>query len=411
MAAGSLHPACEQGHPHPKGGEQAVQVLGVLAGQDLGRRQKRCLIPGPDAGPDGRSGHQRLSAAHVALQEPVHGGLTRHIGQDLFHGPPLCTGGRKGESVPEGGGVGLLHGCAGGGCAVVLHPPDAQLQDQQLFVDEPPPRREGLLLRGRAVDGPDGVGLGEQAVFFQHPGGQGVGQKLDVREELAHTFGDGAAGQPFGLWVDGLEGGGGHLCVGAHLRVDHLAAEHPAGHDALKIIFLPQLQLLDRIGIVEPCDLEAGHIIPGGDALHPPPAREDAPAGLGEYLGLHDTLGVAGSFGDGIGLREIQIPAGIVAEQVAEGQDAQLLEPLGGLRADALEVAHRSVRGEGGVRLGRHGAASFPESDDTSIVSRRRAKEKRPAGAGREDVQTLLPIRNRPLSPSQKATTRARGRK
>ena len=288
---------------------------------------------------------------------------------------------------------------------MVLHPPDAQLKDQQLFVDEPPPRREGLLLRGGAVDGPDGVGLGEQAVFFQHPGGQGVGQKLDVREELAHTFGDGAAGQPFGLWIDGLEGGGGHLCVSAHLRVDHLAAEHPAGHGALKIIFLSQLQLLDRIGIVEPCDLEAGHIIPGGDALHPPPAREDAPAGLCEYLG------VAGSFGDGIGLREIQIPAGIVAEQVAEGQDAQLLEPFGGLRADALEVAHRSVRGEGGVRLGRHGAASFSESDDMSIVSRRRAKEKRPAGAGREDVQTLLPIRNRPLSPSQKATTRARGRK
>ena len=103
----------------------------------------------------------QMAAAHVALQKPVHGGLARHIGQDLFHGPPLCAGGRKGESVPEGGGVGLLHGRAGGGRAVVLHPPDAQLKDQQLFVDEPPPRRESLLLRGRAVDGPDGVGLGE----------------------------------------------------------------------------------------------------------------------------------------------------------------------------------------------------------------------------------------------------------
>ena len=185
---------------------------------------------------------------------------------------------------------------------MVLHPPNAQLQDQQFFVDEPPPRREGLLLRGRAVDGPDGVGLGEQAVFFQHPGGQGVGQKLDVREELAHTFGDGAAGQPFGLWVDGLEGGGGHLCVGAHLRVDHLAAEHPAGHDALKIICLPQFQLLGGVGIVEPGDLQAGNIVARRDPLHPPPAGQDAPAGLGEHLGLHDALGVARCLGNGVGL-------------------------------------------------------------------------------------------------------------
>ena len=56
---------------------------------------------------------------------------------------------------------------------------------------------------------------------------------------------------------------------------------------------------------------------------------------------------------------KIQIPAGIVAEQVAEGQDAQLLEPLGSLGADALEIAYRGVRREGGVKFGRHGAASF----------------------------------------------------
>ena len=48
-----------------------------------------------------------------------------------------------------------------------------------------------------------------------------------------------------------------------------------------------------------------------------------------------------------------------MAEQVAEGQDAQLLEPLGSLGADALEIAYRGVRREGGVKLGRHTAASF----------------------------------------------------
>ena len=126
-ACGGLHAAGEQGYPHPEGGEQAVQVLGVLAGQDLGGGQQCGLIPGPDAGPDGRSGHQRFAAAHVALQKAVHGRFARHVGQDLFHGPPLCAGGGEGQRLPERRGVGFLHRCAGGGRAVVLHPPDAQL--------------------------------------------------------------------------------------------------------------------------------------------------------------------------------------------------------------------------------------------------------------------------------------------
>ena len=152
------------------------------------------------------------------------------------------------------------------------------------------------------MDGPDGVGLGEQAVFFQHLRGQRVGQKLRVGEELADALGDGAAGQPLGLGVDGLERRRLHLRVGAHLRVDHLTAEHPARHDALKIVFLPQLQLLGGVWIIEPRDLEAGYIVSGGDALHPPPARQDAPAGLCKHLRLHDALGVGGSLGDGVGL-------------------------------------------------------------------------------------------------------------
>ena len=62
------------------------------------------------------------------------------------------------------------------------------------------------------------------------------------------------AGKPLGLGVNGLKGRGLDLFSGAHLRVDHLAAQHPAGHDALKIVFLPQLQFLGGVGVIEPCD-------------------------------------------------------------------------------------------------------------------------------------------------------------
>ena len=237
-------------------------------------------------------------------------------------------------------------------------PSTAQLQHQQLFVNEPPPGGIGLLFRGRAVDGPHGICLGEQTVFCQHFRWQRVGQQLCVGQKLTHTFGNGIAGQALSLGVDGFKGRSLDLLGCAHLRVDHLAAQHPAGNDALKIVFLPQLQLLGGIGIIEPCDLQTGHIVPGGDALHPPPARQDAPAGLCEHLGLYHAFHIGGGLCDGVGLREVDISAGVVAQQVGQRHDAQLLESLGGLGADALQVAHRRVRGEGGMAFGGHGVST-----------------------------------------------------
>ena len=105
------------------------------------------------------------------------------------------------------------------------------------------------------MDGPHGFGLGRQAVFAAHLLRQRVGQKLRVGEELADAFGNDPAGKPLRLGVNGLKGDALHLCIGAHLRVDHLAAEHPARDDALKIILPPEFQLLGGVGVVEPGDL------------------------------------------------------------------------------------------------------------------------------------------------------------
>ena len=78
-AGGGLHAAGQQGNPHPEGGKQPVEPFGVLRGQNFGRRQQRGLISRPDARPDGGSSHQRFAAAHIALQQAVHGGIARHI--------------------------------------------------------------------------------------------------------------------------------------------------------------------------------------------------------------------------------------------------------------------------------------------------------------------------------------------
>ena len=358
-ACSGLHAAGQQGHPHPEGGKHPVQAFGVLGGQNFCRGQQRGLIPRSDAGPDGGSRHQRFAAAHIALQKAVHGSLARHVGQNLAHGPALGSGGGKGQAGPERGRVGKLHGRTGGSGTPVFHPANAQLQNQKFFIDQPPPGCIGLLFGGRAVDGPHSICLGEQTVFCQHFRRKRVGQKLCMGQQLPHALGDGIAGQALGLGVDRFKGRSLDLLGGAHLRVDHLAAQHPAGNDALKIIFLSQLQLLGGIGIIEPCDLQTGHIVPGSDALHPPPARQDTPAGFGEHLSPDDALHIGGRFGDGIGFGEVDISARVVAQQVGQRHDAQLLEPLGGLGADALQVAHRRIRGEGGMVFGGHGVSSF----------------------------------------------------
>ena len=172
------------------------------------------------------------------------------------------------------------------------------------------------------MDGAYRLGLGQQTVFLQHLRRQRVGQQLRVGQKLPDAAGDGAAGQSLGLGVNGLKGRGLDLFSSTHLRVDHLAAQHPTGHDALKIVFLPQLQFLGGVGVIEPCDLQTGYIVPGGDALHSPPTRQDAPAGLCEHLGLYHAFGVGGSFCNGVGLGKVDVPPGVVAQQVCQCHDA-----------------------------------------------------------------------------------------
>ena len=179
---------------------------------------------------------------------------------------------------------------------------------------------------------------------MQHLRRQRVWQQLRMGQKLPDAAGDGAAGKPLRLGVNGFKGCGLDLLGGAHLRVDHLAAQHPAGNDALKIVFLPQLQFLGGVGVIEPCDLQTGYIVPGSDALHPPPAWQDTSAGLCEYLGLHHTFGVGGGFRNGVGLGKVDVAPGVVAQQVCQRYNAQLLEPFCGLGTHPFQVAHRGVR-------------------------------------------------------------------
>ena len=51
----------------------------MLCRKDLGRGEQRGLSPGVDGGEHGAQRDDGLARADLALQEPVHGGVARHL--------------------------------------------------------------------------------------------------------------------------------------------------------------------------------------------------------------------------------------------------------------------------------------------------------------------------------------------
>ena len=137
-------------------------------------------------------GHDGLAAAHVALQEAVHGPRSAHVGPDFGNRLPLARGQLKGEEA-EDAGIDQGRGRQRRGLPhlVLLMPPDGQCQSQQkkLLVGQSPPRAGQLFgvvgrvdLPDRALQRPQVVGL-EIVVgkdFFEHAaeGGNRLGDDL-----------------------------------------------------------------------------------------------------------------------------------------------------------------------------------------------------------------------------------------
>ncbi len=65
------------------------ELLRVLRGEDLGRRHQRRLQSRVMGEHDRRRGDERLAAADIALQQPVHRRAPRHIVRDLRDHPRL----------------------------------------------------------------------------------------------------------------------------------------------------------------------------------------------------------------------------------------------------------------------------------------------------------------------------------
>ena len=95
----ALVAAGEQRHFEPGRRRQFAQGLVMLAGQQLGRRHQGGLVAGFDGVEHGHQGDDGLAAADVALEQPQHPPLRRHVGVDF--GQRLLLAG--GQAIGQGG--------------------------------------------------------------------------------------------------------------------------------------------------------------------------------------------------------------------------------------------------------------------------------------------------------------------
>ena len=106
LPLGRGQPAGQQPPAHAAGRQQAVERLGMLPGQDFGRRHQRRLLAVGHGQQHRVDGDDRLAAADVALQQAVHGVRPGHVGRDL--GDRLVLPGRQLErKQPADAGVDL----------------------------------------------------------------------------------------------------------------------------------------------------------------------------------------------------------------------------------------------------------------------------------------------------------------
>ena len=96
FGGGQVQPAGQQQPIDAATGQQPLDSLPVLVGENLGRGQHRYLIAVLDGDHAGFRGHDGLAASHVALQQAVHGSRGFHVFGDFAQYFFLRCGGLEG---------------------------------------------------------------------------------------------------------------------------------------------------------------------------------------------------------------------------------------------------------------------------------------------------------------------------
>src|SRR5471030_1810246 len=332
--------ASEQRGDVPEFTENLFEVDAVLRGQDLGGGKHRDLVAVFNSDDGGFGGDDGFAAAHVALQETVHGTRLFHVVGDFLDHALLRPGGFEWQHGLDALAHAIvdLEGDAGKGAGLGTLESDAALQPEEFFEDE------AELRRGAEGVKQAEVAFGRRKVDVANGGPvvgqlQGAAEKLrqvvfDRAERLKDAVGDGAedAGGEFaGGLIDGDDAAGVQrgLAIVIVARKDfEFGVEH--GELAREAV---------ELDLAEEGDLEAIAQHVGEIAAVEPLAEQDGAGGIGEahfeeaQIAAAETgeLGgtdfgydrghfAGGQLGDGLHVAAVFVAEGDVAKQVFHGE-------------------------------------------------------------------------------------------
>ena len=121
-------------------------------------------------------------------------------------------------------------------------------------------------------------------------------------------------------------------------RVRHLPAQQIALGLAVKDVFLAGVERVFEVGLVEISQIERGRFVHNAKLDEVEPLADVRELRLGRDDGADTGVLAGDKVGDAPVLPPVLVGAGEVGDQLAQIGDAQLLERLGALLADALDV-------------------------------------------------------------------------
>ncbi len=295
----------QERHGNRQARKRLLQGREMLPREDFGRCEQRALRARLDSVQERHRRHQRLAAAHVALEQPQHRRELRHVACDLRHGARLRTSGREGQfqSLPQSSVTGQRPAPPSPGRRAQEH--QRQLPSKDLIIGKALACRgcRGVVMRrDQRLPPPRPAARRQQAGFDP------LGQCGSPRDRLRHKLSYAPVGDPVRQPIDRLSRGHrigvgrGQDMVGMHdLERIAIAVEPPRDEARLA----ERKQLPRPAGVAAKIDARdniARTILtdhPEWRARRPPPLiagrgqnNPDHPAGLGgiqalDQLALH----------------------------------------------------------------------------------------------------------------------------
>ena len=334
-----FHRARQQRNTQPQRGEDFAEGLIMLLCQDF-RRRHQCRLMMIIGCQIGRcSGHHGFAAAHIALNQSIHGNAPAHISGNFGNGTFLRPGEIKGQRSKErlyiqicirGGGF------SGPGC-----PQQGKTcgEDEEFLKYQPSLGQLRLLHGGRLMNGIISPLCRQNTVLPPHCFRKDLLRHVTNGQRLIHRLENGSIGQSCRQGINGQYPSGGHRrCIQTLKgRVGHGIAGEISVDRTVEDVFLAVLQLVGDIAIIE-----EGHVQPGGMIRQLNLGHVQPLADMGGARGVHhhgfETGGtIRFQLADGHEPCAILVSPWEMADQIPEGEDIQIFKLLGLAGADALE--------------------------------------------------------------------------